>query len=124
MTTPPRCPKCDSDRVDFKEVGSPRGKKALFFYTFSICYVAATLVAMSVEFNLFPAESPGWLKSAVQYLADSGLGRFILFGAVGMVVIAYLCLEGGLDALSGLAKLLGSPERRCRLCGHSWPANE
>lgn len=124
IVTPPRCPKCDSDRVEFKEVGSPRGKKALCFYIFAVCYLVATLVAMSVEFKLFPADSPDWLKAMVQYLGDSGLGRFILLSAVGLVVFAYVCLEGHVDALSGVAKLLSSPERRCRLCGYSWPASE
>ena len=119
---PPGCPKCDSERIEFEPIGPPRGKKALGFYTFAVCYVTATVVAMAVELRLFPTASPDWLKAIVQWVAESGLGRMVLLSAVGLVVFAYVCLEGQVDALSGVMKLLSSPERRCRRCGHRWPA--
>ena len=120
-TESPRCPKCGSDQIDTDKFGALCGWKAVLFFAFAVCFVAATIVALAVEMSALPAESPDWLRAVANYLADSGLGRFILLSGVGLVVFAYVCLEGNADVLSGVAKLLGSPEHRCRLCGHRWP---
>lgn len=118
----PRCPKCDSNRVDLVKFGSPRGWKAVCFVVFAVCYLTATLIAMVVEMRMLPSESPDWLTSVSHYLADTGLGRLVLLGAVGLVIFAYLCLEGNVDALGGLQRILGSSEQHCRLCGYRWQA--
>lgn len=120
-TESPHCPKCGSDHVDTSNFGALCGWKAVLFFVFAGCFLVATIVAVAVEMNAFPAESPDWLRAMAQSLADSGLGRFILLCGVGLVVVAYVCLEGHADVLSGVAKLLGSPEHRCRACGHRWP---
>ncbi|NBU11320.1 MAG: hypothetical protein EBY09_10780 [Verrucomicrobia bacterium] len=120
-TESPSCPKCGSDRVDYEKFGRPWGKKAVCFITFAVCYLAASVIAIAVETNTLPADSPAWLKAVAHYLEASELGRLIIVGAVIMVVIAYMLLEGMVDAVGTVAKWLGSHERRCRLCGHRWP---
>ncbi len=119
-TESPRCPKCGSGQVVTDKFGALRGGKAVLFFAIAVCFLAATIIALAVEMNALP-ELPDWLKAVAHYLADFGLGRFILLSGVGLVLFAYVCSEGNVDVLSGVAKLLGSPEHRCRPCGHRWP---
>jgi hypothetical protein len=122
VTTDSPCgPKCGSDRVHFEEFGRPRGKKAAAFVVLAICYAAASVVAFAVETNTLPTDSPAWLKAIAQSLAASELGKTIIVEGVIMVIMAYMFQAGSVDALGVLAKWLGSPERRCQLCGHRWP---